>query len=309
MPTLIITRGLPGSGKSTWARSWVEQEPNVRARVNRDDLRDMLHNGVFIGHSPADGVVGTELSVVSARSTLIRKLLLQGKDVVCDDTNLPNRVARELRSIAASCRAQFEVHDLRDVPLDLCLARNAQRSGRRRLPDGKIRDLHRKYVAGSQHLGPLPEEPAPPSVPAYVPLMHLPGAYIVDVDGTIALPGSRDPYDMTRVGEDRPNTPVVDLVRTLYDAGYDIVFCSGRKQVARADTERWIGRYLGITGSVLYLRADDDNRRDAIVKLEIFDQQIRHRWRVRGVIDDRRQVVEAWRSIGLTVFQVAPGDF
>lgn len=27
------------------------------------------------------------------------------------------------------------------------------------------------------------------------------------------------------------------------------------------------------------------------------------------VLDDRRQVVDAWRAIGLTVFQVAPGNF
>jgi hypothetical protein len=45
------------------------------------------------------------------------------------------------------------------------------------------------------------------------------------------------------------------------------------------------------------------------VKLEIFDREIRHKYNVVAVFDDRRQVVEAWRSLGLSVFQVAPGDF
>ena len=36
---------------------------------------------------------------------------------------------------------------------------------------------------------------------------------------------------------------------------------------------------------------------------------IRDRWRVVGVFDDRQQVVRMWRALGLTVFQVAEGDF
>lgn len=39
MNTLTITRGLPGSGKSTWAKAWTAADPTCRARVNRDDLR------------------------------------------------------------------------------------------------------------------------------------------------------------------------------------------------------------------------------------------------------------------------------
>lgn len=57
------------------------------------------------------------------------------------------------------------------------------------------------------------------------------------------------------------------------------------------------------------MRPAGDSRKDAIVKREIFDQEIRDRWRVIGVFDDRQQVVRMWRALGLTVFQVAEGDF
>lgn len=42
MSKLIITRGLPASGKSTWARQWVLEDPKHRVRINQDDIRLML---------------------------------------------------------------------------------------------------------------------------------------------------------------------------------------------------------------------------------------------------------------------------
>ena len=42
MSKLIITRGLPASGKSTWAKQWVLEDPEHRVRINQDDIRLML---------------------------------------------------------------------------------------------------------------------------------------------------------------------------------------------------------------------------------------------------------------------------
>lgn len=54
-------------------------------------------------------------------------------------------------------------------------------------------------------------------------------AYIFDIDGTLAKMNGRSPYDYTRVSEDLPNEPIVNLSKTLYDAGYTILVCSGRE--------------------------------------------------------------------------------
>ena len=59
----------------------------------------------------------------------------------------------------------------------------------------------------------------------------------------------------------------------------------------------------------LLMRADGDGRPDVEVKLDLYDAHIRRRYRVMYVLDDRDQVVADRRSIGMTVFQVAPGDF
>ncbi|MFJ5071268.1 hypothetical protein ACIQC7_33105 [Kitasatospora sp. NPDC088556] len=57
------------------------------------------------------------------------------------------------------------------------------------------------------------------------------------------------------------------------------------------------------------MRPTGDSRRDSIVKVEIFDAHVRDTYNVTCVLDDRTQVVQAWRAIGLTVLQVADGDF
>ena len=41
-PKIILCRGIQGSGKTTWARKWVLEDPEHRVRFNNDDIRNML---------------------------------------------------------------------------------------------------------------------------------------------------------------------------------------------------------------------------------------------------------------------------
>jgi predicted kinase len=144
---LIITRGLPGCGKTTRARQWVAEDREHRARVNRDDIRAMLDDGEFV-----KGV--TEPRIIAARDAAISSLLRQGVDVISDDTNLPQRTARDLARLAAHAGAGLAVIDLTDVPLETCLKRNAARTDKPPVPEEAIRDMHARYLAGRGH--PLP---------------------------------------------------------------------------------------------------------------------------------------------------------
>ena len=42
MKTILILRGSQGSGKTTFAKEWVNKDPESRVRFNRDDIRNML---------------------------------------------------------------------------------------------------------------------------------------------------------------------------------------------------------------------------------------------------------------------------
>jgi hypothetical protein len=57
------------------------------------------------------------------------------------------------------------------------------------------------------------------------------------------------------------------------------------------------------------MRKYGDFRQDSIVKQEIYEQLIAPDYDILCVLDDRQQVVDMWREIGLTCLQVAPGDF
>jgi predicted kinase len=297
MPTLTITRGLPGSGKTTWAR-----QQGGHLRVNRDELRRMLHGAPL--HTG-----WAEVQVTLAQRAQIDALLRAGLNVISDDTNLRARVVRELAELARSAGAEVVVRDFTDVPVDECIARDVGRAEDERVGEDVIRGMWRRYLAGRKL--PLPVPALGPIVTPthYRPPAGVPEAFLVDIDGTVALMGSRSPYDESRVGEDRPNEPVIRVVRALHAAGYRILFCSGRTDACRDATAAWLAAHVGVPYDALHLRAAGDQRKDSIVKAEIFDKYVRHAYRIVGVLDDRMQVVRMWRDLGLTVLQVAEGDF
>jgi predicted kinase len=317
MTELVITRGLPASGKTTFARLWVARDRQHRARVNRDDLRRMVDDGEFV-----KGV--TEQRIQALRNAAIMGLLDRGVSVVCDDTNLPNRVCRDLHDLARQHKAEFRIVDLTSSSLETCLTRNEAREDKDPVPQHVIQDMYLRFIHGKQTplaFDPMESKSRTPSF--YEPDESLPLAFICDIDGTVALKGDRDPYDETRVHEDRPNPVVIEQVNEKIALGYQPIFLSGRTQGCYSETWNWLSEHLrydrpGVVNDyglyeqafLLIMRPVGDNRKDAIVKRELFDQHVRNHYNVRVVYDDRQQVVDMWRDeLGLTCLQVAPGNF
>jgi predicted kinase len=135
MATLTITRGLPGSGKTTWAR-----RQRGAVRVNRDDLRRMLHGGMV-------GLGWAEVQVTIAQRSLVEALLRAGLNVICDDTNLRTRYVKELTALATACGADVVVRDFTDVPVEECVTRDAGREPPERVGEEAIRAMWRRYLS------------------------------------------------------------------------------------------------------------------------------------------------------------------
>lgn len=145
MTTLWITRGLPASGKTTWARqqlaNW-EGGPGSIIRLNRDDLRRMaLPKGYGAPEHDA------EQGITAARDAALAALLTAGYDVICDDTNLHGDYVEALIDIAHRAQADVEVVDFTHVPLEECLRRDRVRHPEQRVGEDVIRTMHSQYLA------------------------------------------------------------------------------------------------------------------------------------------------------------------
>lgn len=309
MTKMILTRGIPASGKSTWAREWVKEAE--RTRVCRDDLRMAL----FGRYYPL--TYEQEEMVTRVEREAVRASLVANRDVVVDAMHLRPKYIREWQKFAYEVSADlpYEVEvEVREFPITLELAEVRDLAREKSVGEEALRGIWSRFMRKGEF---LPVENWTPEVLpevepyAWDPDNEKPLAVIVDIDGTVALnTGGRSYYDYTRVSEDTPNERVIDLVRELYrhGSGHTVIYCSGREDSCREDTELWIKEHVQVPGPLL-MRATGDSRKDSEVKLEIFNNHIRNKYDVKYVIDDRSAVCKMWRSLGLTVFQVAEGNY
>ena len=145
---------------------------------------------------------------------------------------------------------------------------------------------------------------------------------IFDLDGTLAditarkelatKPNGRLDWDVfldsSNIKLDKPNEPVIKLAQMFAENGFNIVIFSGRTNKTERRTRSWL-THNRVPFHKLVMR--DDVRHfvpDNTLKKQFLNEHVDIN-DVFLVVDDRQQVVNMWRSLGLTVFQVAAGNF
>jgi predicted kinase len=307
---LTITVGIPGSGKTTEAELILKAEGRENVElVSRDDLRHLLFRSEGILTNPQ------ELRITQMQKEIVKTALRQGKHVVVHDMNLRERYRKGWAQLAEQMGAEFVILDLTGVDLAVCIARDLCRE--RHVGSEVIRSLYNRFIKNQGPVkAPQINAEALKKGELYVPNPKLPNAIIVDLDGTVAdCEGVRSPYDYTRVRLDKPKLDVIKHVQTeAYELGTKILFVSGRLARQGAsdqvyyDTEEWLFEHVKVPIEILSMR-DRDGVDDTVIKLEIFNRDIRDKYNVKYALDDRNRVVAMWRSIGLLTLQVAEGDF
>lgn len=294
-PRLVILRGLPASGKSTYAEELVILEERT-ARVNKDKIREMAACMTKSDKKRRDWSWERQFQEIEFQAARI--FLRDGFNVVVDDTNLKDSMIEKWKELARDEHADFEVKSFLDVPIEECIKRDAQRPE----PVGKAVIYG---LAASAGLIESANEKVELSKP-YI---------VVDLDGTLCdcehrvhlVKGNQPDWNafFEAMVYDTPREHVVDMVRTTYE-GYPVVIVTGRPEPYRILCSQWLD-YYDIKYHSLLMRRPNDRRPDTEVKQEILDKYL-DKSKIKAWIDDRPSVIRQIASNGIPIVGVGTGE-
>ena len=143
---------------------------------------------------------------------------------------------------------------------------------------------------------------------------------IVDLDGTLCdishrlkfIQGKKKDWksfhDPELVAKDKVNEWCKHIIGAYHHWNIYILLVTGRPRSLEIATLPWLTENdIPIDG--LYMRESSDFRPDFVVKKETYEKHIKDQYDVLFVLEDRAQVVEMWRGLGLTALQCAGGNY
>lgn len=303
MSRIIITIGISGSGKSSWAHELWRRQPFIYTIVNKNKIRELLFGYTessidkYYGES---SISGFEKEVTKIQNTLINEALAAGKTPIVDATHLDLKYISEFRIWNVSVETVWF-----DINPKTALERLKDRT--RKVDELIIKKQSAQYKTLRDKFQKNPElfDMKPVLLINSQENMR---CVVVDIDGTLAHMVFRNPYDWHRVGEDTVDYATARLVRDLKTANATkIIICTGRDAVCLSETEKWLkDNHIPYDG--IFIRPAGDQRPDWVVKEEMW-RKITKMYYIEYMIDDRQQVVRRARALDLKVMNVEYNNF
>ena len=303
MKTVYILFGAPCSGKSYFSNLISKNDEHTKV-VSRDLIRDMLND-----HSQNKQT--EDLVTKIERSMIIEIIDNSHFDLILDNTHYRLQYIRQTLDLIQKCKTEVTVKLVDFSDCDFSLIEKRMMIRERKVDLSVVKKIHQTCRMNAKEARQLVATFRSEKVKAVLVTnvrRDLPRAVIVDIDGTLAHKHDRNAYDYRHVDRDECDQIISELVNQLCRLNYTIIIVSGREDSCRDLTIGWLKKHM-IDYHHLYMRKSKDMRKDSVVKKEIYDNQIKDRYSVLFVLDDRNQVVDMWRTIGLKCLQVQEGDF
>ena len=121
---IYVCQGLQGSGKTTWAKQWAEEDSENRIRINRDDIRNML--GKYWVPQREDFVTNIE-------DHCLIEAMKNGYDIVLDSMHLSSYQYNSLDYLISYINTTLRNYSYRIVckpfptPVSECIRRDSER--------------------------------------------------------------------------------------------------------------------------------------------------------------------------------------
>lgn len=284
MKQLILTVGASCSGKTTWAEEFIKGRLNW-VNLNRDEVRFSLFTGGKRDWTKYKFKKSNEERVSQVINQLAYDATLENDNIVVSDTNLNPKIREEWKKFAEENGYCYS-EKVFPCDWDELVKRNNQREG------GISQSvLWSQYLRMNDYLGRK----------TYKPDTSKKDVFICDIDGTIAsMQGIRKPFEWNKVGLDLPRLQIINMVEGLINSGVEPIFLSGRDGVCVDETYKWINdnlmQHYG-SGFHLYMRNPNDNRKDTVVKEELFWKYVEPNFNVVACIDDRPCMVRLWYEL------------
>ena len=298
MNKIILCRGIQASGKTTYSKKWVSENPQTRIRINNDDIRFML--GSKWDFSKED-------LVSSVKKQLAIDAMTKGYDIIVDNLNLNPKEIQFWTNIInygngyLNVSYSLEFKDFFDISVEECILRDSKRNPS--VGESVIRSTWKKY----KHFIQTTE------VEKYVNNLRAwdigkPTCIVVDMDSTLCFNTTKRPWFGEGAAEgmkdDIPNGSVLDIVYTLSNT-YPIILATGRDTSQEQVTLEWLANHE-IYPNECYFRIEGDHRKGVEVKREQIEK-IASKYNVLAIFDDCEPIVKMYREMGFTVLQPNKG--
>lgn len=138
MKQVILTSGIPASGKSTWSKEFVKANPNFK-RVNKDSLREMIDSSIYSKEN--------ESLINKIQNQLILTFLKNGNSVIVDNTHVKKSYFDEVKKILLTLKEEIEISEkLFQIDIDEAIERDNKREAK--VGEKVIRNMFKSFNGG-----------------------------------------------------------------------------------------------------------------------------------------------------------------